>query len=247
MRILRLTLLITFLLTTFPAQASVDTDVVPEPAGQEYRFEKPRDLVVLLHGLGRTRNSMRLPARSLEKAGYDVLNIGYPSRSESITELAAYLHDRLNVEAVREAPRVHFVTHSLGGILLRVYLLDQRPENLGRVVMLCPPNRGSEIADLLGPLIGPAGRELGKGEGSVPLTLSPVDFELGVIAGDRSINPIFSRFIPGRDDGKVSLESARVEGMNDFIVLHHSHTFIMNARDTRRQIIRFLEYGDFTR
>jgi len=193
----------------------------------------------------------------LSRAGYETHNLGYPSMEHSIDELVEKLKIEIESCCAGEqiensvASRVHFVTHSLGGILVRAYLSDHDLDNLGRVVMLAPPNQGSEIVDVLRKRsffqigIGPSGTELGTDDESVPRTLDPVDFELGVITGDATNNPLFSWWIPGPDDGKVSVESARVDGMSDFIVLPYAHTFIMNAMEVIDQTKHFLEHGCF--
>jgi len=209
------------------------------------------DYVVLIHGLGRTAWSMKRLEWTLERKHYRVINLSYPSTRLSIPAAAKRLEDVLNERISDRKARVHFVTHSLGGIVLRQYLLDHRPENLGRVVMLAPPNRGSELAVKLKSiwpcqfLLGPAGRRLGTDPGSVPRRLPPADFELGVIAGDRSLNPLFSAWIPGPDDGKVSVQSTRVEGMSDFLLVHHSHTWMTWNRDVVSATVQFLQAGRF--
>ncbi len=208
--------------------------------------------VVLLHGMGRTSRSMARMERGLREAGFDVANVGYASTSRGVEDLARETLEPV-FAAAGTTQRIHVVTHSLGGILIRVYAAARRPPALGRVVMLAPPNEGSELADALASNIlyraatGPAGQQLGTGSNSVPLKLGPVEFDLGVIAGNRTLNPLFSRIVPGVDDGKVSVERARVEGMKDFLVVPCSHTWIMTDRDVIAQTVRFLREGSFSK
>lgn len=148
--------------------------------------------------------------------------------------------------------RIHFVTHSLGGILVRQFLSTNDIPELGRVVMLGPPNQGSLAADEMVNvpgfdwINGPAGKQLGKGEESVPLKLGPADFELGIIAGNRTIDPITSAVLPNPDDGRVSVEDTKLEGMTDFVVVEHSHAFMMRMQRTIDLTIAFLKNGTFS-
>jgi hypothetical protein len=212
------------------------------------------DHVILLHGLCRTSCSMAVMEKALTQAGYKVWNIDYPSRTATIGQLAETVVGRAVADCENDgATRIHFVTHSLGGILVRSYLAGHAIANLGRVVMLGPPNQGSEVVDKLGgwrlfkKINGPAGNELGTGKDSVPNKLGTANFCAGIIAGNRSINWINSCLIPGRDDGKVSVKRTKLAGMADWIQLPVSHPFIMRNSTAIRQTICFLREGKFAR
>ena len=212
---------------------------------------------MLLHGLGRTARSMRPVERALTPRGYATLNIDYPSRVADIETLAAGVArqiDRWHAEGPLD-----FVTHSLGGILLRVAVARGHlaATRVHRAVMLGPPNDGSELADVLPSVpffgwvfqqfTGPAGRQLGTGLRGVPGQLPPAPFDLGVIAGNRSYNPVFSAILGDANDGKVRVERARVEGMSDFLVMPYWHPLLMAAPKVIAQVVHFLETGTFRR
>jgi len=216
-------------------------------------FSAPEE-VILLHGLCRTSRSMAKMEHALTAAGYKVRNVDYPSRTASIQQLTDDVVGKAVADCHADgATKIHFVTHSMGGILVRSYLARHSIPSLGRVVMLAPPNQGSEVVDKLGGLIlfrwlnGPAGNELGTNTNSTPNQLGPAAFPVGIIAGDRSINWINSFMIPGRDDGKVSIERTKLAGMSDHIVIHATHPFIMNNGEAIRQTIQFLGTGQFDR
>ena len=211
------------------------------------------ECVIVLHGLARTSASMATMTEAINEAGFTAINIDYPSREYPIEALAPMAVGRGLVlcESAGAIEKIHFVTHSLGGILVRNYLSNHEIPRLGRVVMLGPPNQGSAAVDELGDIPGvdwingPAGRQLGKGEESVPLQLGPAEFELGVIAGNRTIDPIVSAVLDDPDDGRVSVEDTKLEGMNDFIIVEHSHAFMMRLQKPIELTIRFLKTGSF--
>ncbi len=207
--------------------------------------------VILLHGLARAPRSMNTMENELQAHGYQTANIGYPSRQATIPELSEYAIPA-GLEACGESENVNFVTHSMGGILVRDYYARhsqaQRPD---AVVMLAPPNSGSEIIDQesyksLGAWFnGPAGWQLSAKPDSFVNQLPAVDFPTGIIAGDRSLEPYNSDVLAGADDGKVSVASTAVEGMSDCILLHANHTFILQNSQVKHQVIYFFENGEF--
>jgi pimeloyl-ACP methyl ester carboxylesterase len=217
--------------------------------------ENPRhsDGVILLHGISRTSRSLRKMQTAIEASGFATLNLDYPSRRTALEPLADDLHEAIEGFADGIKGSMHFVGHSMGGLLARVYIAKYRPERLGRVVMLGTPNGGSEIADRLKDFFayrayfGPAGQQLvTQRNAATDAILPPVDYPVGVIAGNRSVYPIASALLlPRPNDGRVSVKNTRLDGMIDHIVVAASHPWMARNRVVIEQTIAFLRYGRF--
>ena len=211
-----------------------------------------RDGVVLLHGISRTLRSFRKMQASVEAAGYATLNVGYASRRKALEALAEDIHPAVERFAEGLDGCVHFVCHSMGGLLARIYVARHRPKRLGRVVMLGTPNGGSEIADRLKHIgayrawFGPAGQQLGTQRDAAVVAMFPaVDYPVGIIAGNRSVYPITSAFLPRPHDGRVSVENTRLDGMADHIIVETSHPWLVRNGPAIAQTIAFLRDGHF--
>lgn len=215
-----------------------------------FATEKKGDYVVLLHGIARSSKHMEPLAKYLASQGYDTLNLDYPSTDYTLAILREKTQQQLAAKLTESKP-VHFVGYSMGGLLVRTLLHKHRPKNLGRVVLLATPNHGSEVADFLKEnklfqlVYGPAGQELITDQSQIASLFGPIDYELGVIAGNSTIDPISSLIIPGDDDGKVAISKTKLKGMKDHIVVNASHTFFPSNEDVKRQTLYFIEYGRF--
>jgi len=228
------------------------------PGDNVYRIDgawNASECVLLLHGLARTGKSMKQMEHALALAGYATCVLSYPSRKKALQSLVAQNFSPALQECVRVGfKKIHCVTHSMGGIIVRMGLVEYRPDNFGRVVMLSPPNQGSIVAEKLKSwwlfklVNGRAGQQLGISKDAVPARLGAVDYEVGVITGNRHafFDCWFSSFFSGENDGKVAVAEARVDGMADFLVVPEAHPFIMNSPMVARQTIHFLQQGHFS-
>ncbi|MEW8470361.1 MAG: alpha/beta fold hydrolase [Candidatus Thiodiazotropha sp.] len=208
-----------------------------------------KEVVVLLHGLGRSNIAMWRLAGRLEDAGYDVQQVGYSSINTTTDEVIADITKQIDDCCASEKRIVHFVGHSLGGLLIRAYLQENILKQLGNTVLIGTPNKGTEIADQLKgnclvELLVPMATALGTDERSLPKTLEFPYYPVGVIAGvyDSGLN---EEILPGRDDGLVPVESTKLEGMSDFIEIESGHSMMRYNEDVASQTIHFLKNGKF--
>jgi pimeloyl-ACP methyl ester carboxylesterase len=228
---------------------------IPERSpGQIIADDDPVKVVVLVHGFRRTKNSMYFLQKALEDRGYEVVNRTYPSGENTIENNATFINDFVT-DKLGELPpdtELYFVTHSMGGLVVRCYLEEYRPEQAKRLIMIAPPNRGATMAEYVDMfpisdvLLGPSGEEMAMGEdylanlcGGVP------DIEFGIIAGGRGDGEGYSSLLEGDDDGTVSVRTTYLPGAVDFLVLDHIHTFICDHQDTIDNVVHFLENGRF--
>ena len=210
------------------------------------------ECVVLLHGLNRSWRAMGKMAEALQAEGFSTANVDYPSQQGTVETLAPIaVGSGLDQCRNSGADKIHFVTHSMGGILFRyAHGVEPIPE-LGRVVMLGPPSQGSEVVDITRNwavatmFSGEAGKQLGTNEDDIPANLNPIDFELGIVAGTGSINPFMSAVLPEADDGKVTVERTKVDGMADFLVVTKSHRTLMKSDAVIQNTAAFLHSGHF--
>lgn len=210
------------------------------------------DYIVVLHGIARSSSHMEELSQYLHKNGFHVLNLDYPSTDDKINELSILLNKKIQKKLTQDK-KVHFVGYSMGGLMVRSLIHKYSYKNLGKVIQLAPPNQGSEVADfiqdwwLYKKIYGPAGQQLITDQKDVTKEFGKVDYELGVIAGDFTIDPVSSAIIPGDDDGKVAVKRTKIKGMKDHIVVNASHTFFPSNKEVQKQVLHFLKYSNFKR
>ena len=211
----------------------------------------PQDGIILLHGILRSARSMAPLCRFLEKQGYATCNINYPSARHSIAQIVSIIQPEIERFAGSISGSVHFIGHSMGGLVIRQLLATHPLPNLGRVVMLGTPNHGSKIADILQhwrlyrACYGPAGQQLTTAANPAPS--SPIDFELGVLAGNISFDPLCNYLLGAPNDGKVTIESTKLLGMKDHRIIRATHSFFPLNRIAWKHTVQFLKTGMFAK
>lgn len=213
----------------------------------------PKKCAILLHGLARSSFSMKPIERKLKKEGYVVWNKSYESTKKTVEKLSPIIAEAITYCDQQKAEEIYFASHSMGGILIRHYFQTMKNPKVKAVVMLAPPNKGSEIVDEFKDQSwfkwynGPAGLQLTSDEKGLPKSLKPISIPIGIITGNVSSDPWFSYLFKGPNDGKVSVESAKLDEMKDFLLVEKGHTFIMNSSEVHKQILHFFDHQTFNK
>jgi pimeloyl-ACP methyl ester carboxylesterase len=213
--------------------------------------KEARALVVMLHGLGRSNKAMWYLESKFSEAGFEVVRVGYKSVNQSPDQILASVSEQIGSCCLQSEQTVNFVGHSLGGLMIRAYLQEHEIRTLGRVVLMGTPNQGTELVDRYRDrwwlqLLGETALALGTGEGSFPRSLDPPYYPVGVIAGELK-STLNDKVLPGRDDGLVPVESTRIDGMADFIVIETGHSSMRYNEEVAQQAIAFLQEGAFSK
>lgn len=210
------------------------------------------ETVIVLHGIRRTNRHSYLLAKRLSEAGFEVYNITYPFADHSIEDIVDFLHKKFDELGIDKKKKINFVGHSMGGLVIRGYINKYKPKNLHRVAMIATPNHGSELADkfknwhLYRWIFGDkSSMQLTTDLGSLENFYGNVDYDLGIIAGKSWHKPFFSSILPGDDDGLVSVESTKLSGMKEHVVLNFSHALGLHYREVSDYVIRYLKTGSF--
>ncbi len=241
----------------FEAAINFISDICKSPA-KCVSIGNNGDYVILLHALAKGSRSMRKIERDLNDEGYTVINLSYPSTKHSIEDLSEkYLAKAIKKLCTDKKKKIHFVTYSLGGIIVRQYLQNHHKLNIDKIVMIAPPNKGSEVVDFMKSnflfkpffhwFFGPAGQQLGTKKSSYVNSAleNTIHHEIGVIAGDSCINPFTPFLIKGPNDGRISVKNTKIKNMKDHIVIHSPHCFIASNDECIKQVSYFLSYGLF--
>lgn len=209
--------------------------------------------VVILHGIAKSNSHTKKLANFLAQNNYEVINLNYPSTKYQLEELSKIIYDEINAK-INHNTKLNFVGYYMGGLLVRIILNKYKFKNLNRVVHLATPNHGSEVADFLQnnylfkKIFGPSGQELTTNQEKIKHLLNgKIYYELGIIAGSLSFDPISSLLIPGQDDGKVSIRSTKLPGMKDHVIIKSSHLFFPSNKEVQRQTLHFLQEAKFSK
>ena len=212
--------------------------------------EGGEESVIVIHGFARRARSMDIIAAEIHKAGYEVRNVDYASLNQNITDIKEDVFEKFNQYiSENQNKKIHFVGHSLGGLLIRSYLGENKINNLGSVVLMGTPNKGTPLVNeyqdkwyfsWLGPVVS----ELGVDTSDFLKTLQAPYYTVGVIAGNKPYTR-FATSLKGSNDGMLTVESAQLEGMRDFIVIDVNHASMKRNPRVIEQVIHFLKHSQF--
>ncbi len=239
-----------FTVSVFFASIVIGCTPITDPT-EALKPTKTNDTVVLLHGFGRSNTAMWLLAKRLENADYKVVRVGYNSLQSCPEEILHEISRQIESCCTELEQPVHFVGHSMGGLMIRAYLGKHKVKHMGKAVLIGTPNKGTPIVDIFQDswwmkLAGPMASNLGTDDNNFPHTLPAPDYPLGIIAGVTD-SGFFSAQIPGKDDGLVPVASTYLEGMNDFIIIETNHSMMRYNEEVALQTIEFLKHGQFSK
>ena len=212
--------------------------------------EGAEELVVLIHGIRDKPYIMWKLEQGLSKSGYSIMNLHYPSVKADMDSIVSLVHSRL-APRLQDYQKINFVTHSLGGIVMRAYLHKHKQSNFQRLVMIAPPNKGAIMAERFEDffiykwIYGQTGQKLGKDSTDYWQQIPPPSIDFGIIAGGLGNDKGFNPLIPGDDDGTVGVAETKIAGAQDFIVIPGLHTSLLWQNRTLEQVLYFLEYNHF--
>jgi pimeloyl-ACP methyl ester carboxylesterase len=204
--------------------------------------------VIEIHGITKSSKTFNAMYPALEKAGYMPVPFDYPSTRIDIAQAAGYL-DRV-IQSLRGVEEIDFVVHSMGGLVVRSWFQNHDDLRVRRLVMLGTPNRGAEMADMLRRnaayrlIMGPAGQQLVTGNNSPIAGLPIPPCEFAVIAGGRGSDG-YNPLVPGDNDLIVSVESTRLAGASDFLMVRAMHHFLTSNPEAIDATVRYLQTGHF--
>ena len=209
-----------------------------------------RECVILLHGIMRSSTHMVGLARFLKGQGYRVINVDYPSTKLDLFSLSEFVWKRIK-EQVEEEEIIHFIGYSMGGLVVRAIINRYKLNNLGRVVMIGTPNQGSQISDSLRSykiyvrILGPAGQQLTTNQSEFQSVLGKLSYETGIIAGSINIYPLGWFLLEGKNDGRVTVENTKIDGMSDHVTVQVPHFYLPYSKTVQRLTLNFLRHGAF--
>ena len=206
--------------------------------------------VVLVHGLLSGPRALLPIEKELVRNGYRVISFRYDSRNQSIKSASEMLGREIAHRIPAGAKRVHFVTHSLGTIIVRYHLAESTMKNQGRFVMIAPPNQGSSWGRTLvknvpffNYILGVAGRDVQHSPASrLP---GPPPCEFGIIAGAMGNSYGLNPFIIGDNDGTIAVSETVLDGATDYLLVRGQHTLLLSRKDVIDNVVSFLGTGKF--